>query len=125
MKLKSLTSFRKKTNNIKNRTSPLFLEFKSDNIFHNQKSSLEYLSNLIKFNEINFFSSPYKNNDPIFIIETLETLKKSLLNSFNKQTKDKIDLINKVKNIYLNFYHFFRIKIMILKLKTYILKFQN
>ncbi len=116
MKLKSLTSFRKKTNNIKNQSTPIFLDVKRDNIFQNQKSSLEYLSNLIKYNEINFFSSPYTNDNLIYIIETLENLKQSLVNSFNKQTKEKNQLLNKVKIYLFNFY-FFRIKIKILQLK--------
>ena len=104
MKLKSLTSFRKKNDKIKAQSYPIILDIKRDNIFRNQKCSLECLSNLIKFNEVNFFSSSYSNNNPIFIIETLENLKQSLFNSLNNQIKEKYNLSNKVKIDLFNFF---------------------
>ena len=49
---------------------------KREDMFNHQKSSLESLSNLIKYHQVNFFSISPESDDSNYIIETLLSLKK-------------------------------------------------
>ena len=99
MRRKALT-FRGTLKPSKAQSSPIFMDVKRIDIFHNQKSSLESLSNLIKYHQVNFFSIYLEKNESDNIIETLLSLKNSLINSLNNQTQQRNDLLKKVKKNY-------------------------
>jgi flagellar biosynthesis/type III secretory pathway chaperone len=99
MRRKALT-FRGTLKPSKAQSSPIFMDVKRIDIFHNQKSSLESLSNLIKYHQVNFFSISLEKNESDNIIETLLSLKNSLINSLNNQTQQRNDLLKKVKKNY-------------------------
>ena len=104
MRRKALT-FRGTIKPSKAQSSPIFIDVKRKNIFQNQKTSLESLSNLIKYHQVNFFSISLEKNESNNIIETLLSLKKSLINSLNNQTQQRNDLLKKVKK---NYYFIFQ-----------------
>jgi flagellar biosynthesis/type III secretory pathway chaperone len=99
MRRKALT-FRGTLKPSKAQSSPIFMDVKRIDIFHNQKTSLESLSNLIKYHQVNFFSISLEKNESDNIIETLLSLKNSLINSLNNQTQQRNDLLKKVKKNY-------------------------
>ena len=92
--------FRGSIKTSKAQSSPIFMDVKREDVFHHQKSSLESLSNLIKYHQVNFFSISPESDDSNYIIETLLSLKKSLINSLNNQTQHRNDLIKKVKILF-------------------------
>ena len=104
MRRKALT-FRGTLKPSKAQSSPIFMDVKRIDIFHNQKTSLESLSNLIKYHQVNFFSISLEKNESDNIIETLLSLKNSLINSLNNQTQQRNDLLKKVKK---NYYFIFQ-----------------
>ena len=99
MRRKALT-FRGTLKPSKAQSSPIFMDVERIDIFHNQKTSLESLSNLIKYHQVNFFSISLEKNESDNIIETLLSLKNSLINSLNNQTQQRNDLLKKVKKNY-------------------------
>lgn len=76
---------------------PNYFYVNKDFGYLNQKSSLETLIDLIKINQVNFFSSSKEKNDSNFIIESLLSLKKSLSNSLNNQSNERDHLLKEVK----------------------------
>ncbi len=68
-------------------------------IFNTQKNNLESLTNLIKVNQLNYFSNTNIEND--FIIRFLKNLKDSLLISFKTQNLYKEEILKYV-NIFFN-----------------------
>ena len=99
MRKKAFT-FRGSIKPSKAQSSPIFIDVKREDVFHHQKSSLESLSNLIKYHQVNFFSISPESDDSNYIIENLLSLKKSLINSLNNQTQHRNDLIKKVKILF-------------------------
>ena len=71
---------------------PNYFYVNKDFGYLNQKSSLETLIDLIKINQVNFFSSSNEKNDVNIIIESLFSLKKSLSNSLNNQSNERDNL---------------------------------
>ena len=61
-------------------STPNFSNINYGNIFCTQKNYLESLTNIIKLNQLKYFSS--NNNDNNFIVNFLQNLKESLLISF-------------------------------------------
>ncbi len=114
MRKKALT-FRGKIKPSKAQSSPIFIDVKRKDIFQSQKTSLESLSNLIKYHQVNFFSISPEKNESNNIIETLLSLKKSLINSLNNQTQQRNDLLKKVKKKFIILFNRTKIISMIKK----------
>ncbi len=114
MRKKALT-FRGTIKPSKAQSSPIFIDVKRKDIFQSQKTSLESLSNLIKYHQVNFFSISPEKNESNNIIETLLSLKKSLINSLNNQTQQRNDLLKKVKKKFIILFNRTKIISMIKK----------
>ena len=109
---KSSKSARNKNNTNKSQPTLDFFNLKNEIFFHNEKTSLESLSDLIKLNQEIFFSSKNNINDSDFIIYSLNNLKHSLTNSLKKQQTQKQQVLKNVNIYFYNFQkNFFRMKI--------------
>lgn len=110
---KSAKTARNKNNTNKSQPTLNFINLNKEIIFPNEKTTLESLLDLIKFNQEKFFSSTKNKNDTDFIIDSLNNLKQSLTNSINKK---KIEKYHVLKNVNIFFYNIqkniFRMKLM-------------
>ena len=110
---KSAKTARNKNNTNKSQPTLNFIHLNKEIIFPNEKTTLESLLDLIKFNQEKFFSSTKNKNDTDFIIDSLNNLKQSLTNSINKQKTEKYHVL---KNVNIFFYNIqkniFRMKLM-------------